>query len=290
MNSTLSAMLSPARRRLLAGLAAGLAVVAVRAFPPAPDHQIYGYVRNELGIPLTGGNAEVLLEANNRILTRVPVFVDREPGVNYRLSIPLDSGVKNDLYTPTALRPTVPFQLRVKVGNLNYLPIEMLGASKLVTRPGALSRVDLTLGVDSDGDGIPDAWEQQLIAALGGGKNLGDVRPGDDADGDGLSNLQEYLAGTYAFDPADGFNLSIVKVEAGQPVLEFLAIRGRTYSIRESEDLANWTPVAFKLSTDAAGSSARQNFRATDTRVSRPVIESASGEQGRPRFFKLFVN
>jgi hypothetical protein len=150
--------------------------------------------------------------------------------------------------------------------------------------------VDLTLGVDSDGDGIPDAWEQQLIAALGGGKNLGDVRPGDDADGDGLSNLQEYLAGTYAFDPADGFNLSIVKVEAGQPVLEFLAIRGRTYSIRESEDLANWTPVAFKLSTDAAGSSARQNFRATDTRVSRPVIESASGEQGRPRFFKLFVN
>lgn len=290
MNSTLSAMLSPARRRLLAGLATGLAVVAVRAFPPAPDHQIYGFVRNELGIPLSGAKAEVLLEANNRVITKVPVIVDPEPGVNYRLSIPLDSGVKNDLYTPTALRPTVPFQLRVKVGNLNYLPIEMLGASKLVTQPGASSRVDLTLGVDSDGDGIPDAWEQQLIAALGGGKNLSDIRPGDDADGDGLTNLQEYLAGTYAFDPADGFNLSIVKVVQGQPVLEFLAIRGRTYSIRESSDLANWSPVSFTLTSDAPGAPARGSFRATDTRISRPVIQSAAGATDAPRFFKLFVN
>jgi len=275
-------------RRLLAGLAGSLLTVAAWAFPPAPDHLIYGYVRDEQGTPLNRPNAEVWLEANDRVLVKVPVVTDPEPGVNYRLAIPVDSGVTGDLYTPNALRPTVPFRLRVKIGNVTYLPIEMSGVANFVTRPGASSRVDLTLGVDSDGDGIPDAWERQLIAGLGGGKTLADINPNDDADGDGLSNLQEYLAGTYAFDPQDGFALSIVSTQGDRPVLEFLAIRGRDYEIQGSADLQNWSRIAFSLTTDAAGTPLRNQFRATDTRVRRPVVSPVEGVQ--PRFFKLVVH
>lgn len=274
--------------RLVAGLVGGLLTVAAWAFPPAPDHLIYGYVRDEQGTPLNRPNAEVWLEANGRVLVKAPIVTDPEPGVNYRLAIPLDSGITGDLYTPNALLPTVPFRLRVKLGNATYLPIEMAGAAHLLTRPGESSRVDLTLGIDSDGDGIPDAWELQLIAGLGDGKTLADINPDDDSDGDGLSNLLEYLAGTYAFDPQDGFALSIVSTQDDRPVLEFLAIRGRDYEIQGSADLQSWSRMAFTFTTDAAGMSPREVFRAADTRVHRPVVAPSPGNP--PRFFRLIVH
>jgi hypothetical protein len=274
--------------RLLTACALAVAGLTVLAFPPAPHQEVFGLIRSELGVPLVAANAEVVLEAGGKLLGRITVSRNLEPGVNYRLTIPLDSGVTGDSYSPTALQPTVPFRLRVKIGNVTYLPIEMSGVSALLTRPGAATRVDLTLGEDTDGDGLPDAWERQLIAGLRGGKTLADINPNDDADGDGLSNLQEYLAGTYAFDPQDGFSLSIVSTQGDRPVLEFLAIRGRDYEIQGSADLQSWAPVAFSLTTDAAGTALRNNLRATDTRVRRPVVAPTDGVQ--PRFFKLIVH
>lgn len=282
-------LLRPSRSlALLAGCL--LVTVVAWAFPPAPHHLVYGLVRDEQGNPLRSPGAEVWLEAEGAVLVRTPVEADGEPGVNYRLTIPLDSGVTADLYLPTALRPTLPFRMRVKVGNVSYLPIEMTGAANLLTRPGESSRVDLTLGVDSDGDGLPDAWELALIAALGGGKTLADIRPEDDADGDGLSNLQEYLAGTYAFDPVDGFSLEIVGTVEGRSLLEFTAIRGRSYTIHVSQNLQTWSPVAFSLSTDTADTPPRQVYQATNTRVLRPWVVPFEDEEAAPRFFKLLVH
>ncbi len=52
----------------------------------------------------------------------------------------------------------------------------------------------ITISADSDGDGLPDAWEIARFGNLSQG-------PNGDPDGDGFTNLQEYLADT---DPADG--------------------------------------------------------------------------------------
>lgn len=266
----------------------GIAVTTL-AFPPAPHHLIYGTVRDELGNPLNGTGAEVLLEASGTALVKTVVASGIEPGVNYRLAIPLDSGATADLYKPSALRPTVPFRMRVKIGNATYLPIEMTGAAHLLTRPGEASRVDLTLGVDSDGDGMPDAWERAMIQMLGGNLGLNDIRPGDDSDADGLSNLDEYLAGTYAFDPADGFSLAIQPESGDRPVLEFTAIRGRSYTILASETMNEWTPISFNLPTDSASAAGRENLRAAETRLIRARVSASAEGEPAWRFFKLQV-
>jgi len=51
---------------------------------------------------------------------------------------------------------------------------------------------------DTDGDGLADAWEQIIIDHDPDDdiEDIGDVLPGHDYDGDGLTNLQEYQNGT----------------------------------------------------------------------------------------------
>ncbi|HKQ38578.1 MAG TPA: lamin tail domain-containing protein, partial [Verrucomicrobiae bacterium] len=81
---------------------------------------------------------------------------------------------------------------------------------------------------DIDADGLPDAWEAAYPDA---------GNPALDADLDGLSNLQEYLAGT---DPTSaGSRLKLTLTADG--VLSFSAVSNKTYTIQQSESLgAAW--------------------------------------------------
>lgn len=270
------------------GLAWLCACASALAFPPAPHHTLFGLVRNQWGDPINISGAEVLLETTNGVGVTTSVSPGLDPGINYRLLLPMDSAIAPDLYKPTALRPLAPFRLRVRIGQVTYLPIEMAVHLSQVGQPAQSTRIDLTLGEDSDGDGLPDAWELALIAALGGNLTLADIRPNDDSDGDGISNLNEYLAGTYAFDPADGFSLKLVGVDGVASRLEFLAIRGRTYTIESSLDLKGWTPVQFRVSSEGPTAALRDNYSASDVRLLRVDVPLASGGETN-RFFKARI-
>ena len=251
------------------------------AYPPAPHHLFYGMVRDEYGSPIAAG-AEVILETLGGVQIKTTVIPNLEPGVNYRLAVPMDAGITSDLYKPTALRPTVPFLIRVRIGTVNYLPIEMIGDMSRMGQPGQRTLLNLTLGEDTDGDGLPDAWERLL------NPDLTKVRPGDDSDRDGLTNLQEYLAGTYAFDPKDGFTLNILRLNNGAPVLEFTAIRGRTYTLQGSPDLKTWTTQSFRIPAEGATAPTRASYPAADVR--KLQIEAiADAGQPVPRFFRLLT-
>jgi hypothetical protein len=201
----------------------------------------------------------------------------------------MDAGLTADVYRPTALRPTVPFRLKVLIGQVTYIPMQMSGSYSNLGKPAEFTRLDLTLGEDSDGDGLPDAWERMLIAALGGGLTLQDIRPDDDTDGDGLSNLQEYLAGTYAFDPDDGFELNIAGFTGPNVLLEFMAIRGHTYTLWASVDLQNWIPIGFRVPNDPATAPGRNCYQATDVRILRVEALPPEGIPAARLFFKAQV-
>lgn len=273
--------------RTLVRLLAGLALTGLlQAFPPAPHHEVYGLVRDERGNPLNQAKASVFLELGGSVIAAGAIRIEAGVDGNYRLAIPLDSGLTAQRYRPTALLPQVPFRLRVRIGNVTYLPIQLSGAGDLLTRPGARTRVDLTLGEDADGDGLPDAWERALLAARGGRGTLADVRPGGDDDGDGMSNLQEYLAGTYAFDPQDGFALTLLRVVEGRSELEFTAIRGRTYSLLASTDLTDWEPVSFRVGEGPD----QDSYLSSDVRPVRVTVGPAGEGESAPRFFKVMVH
>src|SRR5207249_3652446 len=72
----------------------------------------------------------------------------------------------------------------------------------------ANAQFSLTTLLDSDSDGIPDNWETvySLNATSGADRDL-------DSDGDGMSNLQEYLAGT---DPTNALSRLTVSL-SGAP-------------------------------------------------------------------------
>jgi hypothetical protein len=110
--------------------------------------------------------------------------------------------------------------------------------SGLVT--GDLNRVQdafgVTVNVDSDGDGIPDWWMMQYFGHPTG--QAGDNSlASDDADGDGASNLQEYLAGTDPTNPNSVFRLSAAATANSTVTLTWPAVTGKSYQIQYKTNL-----------------------------------------------------
>jgi len=256
------------------------------AFPPAPSHVVYGMVRDEYGVPLSLANGQILFEPTNGVPITGTIVPNLAPGVNYRLNLSMDAGVAADLYSTTAIKPFVAFRMRVKIGAVTYLPMEMTGNYANLGQPAQTTRIDLTLGVDANNDRLPDAWQQLLIAMLGPGARIG---PNDDADGDGISNLNEYLAGTYAFLPDSGFRLNIVGHPSGSPRLEFMVVSPHTYTVYSSTNLQAWTPIPFSI--PAAGPSATNlpSYQATDIRLLQVAPILPPGQPVTGQYFKVRV-
>lgn len=271
------------------GLLLSALVFPVFGFPPAPHHRFFGQVRDEQGNRIGGGEAIVVLETRSGVQLGSPIAQRFDATVNYQLDVPMDSGISDDAFKPTALKPTVPFTIKVRVGNVTYLPIELGGDFALNGQPGAKTRLDLTLGEDTDGDGLPDAWERLLISQSPQKVDLSDILPTGDFDDDGMSNLGEYLAGTYAFDDEDGYSLEIVRTEGLNPVLEFTAVRGRNYTIVGSDNLEEWSDVQFQIVEEGeAVGEVLSGHKADDSRLMRVKVASLDDMEALS-FYKLMV-
>ena len=99
--------------------------------------------------------------------------------------------------------------------------------------------------VASDTDGIPDWWRLAYFGhALGSASD--NSRASDDADGDGASNLSEFLSGTDPLDPASVFKvIQAATVEADVQV-SCSTVPTRTYQLQRRASLdatSSWSNV-----------------------------------------------
>ena len=107
-------------------------------------------------------------------------------------------------------------------------------------QPGVLSvGAILTVLSDSDGDGMDDDWETE------NGLNPNDPNDANDnADGDILSNREEYDAGTDPNDASSFLQITSLVMEPEHPVrISFLAVSNKTYSVQftDSLTLGSWS-------------------------------------------------
>lgn len=91
---------------------------------------------------------------------------------------------------------------------------------------------------DTDGDGIADAWEMQNFG------NLTAAGATSDADQDGASDKDEFIAGTRPTNPFMSFKILSHSYDAAftQATLSFgFTSSARVYRIDHSDDLLSWT-------------------------------------------------
>lgn len=93
----------------------------------------------------------------------------------------------------------------------------------------------ILMGGDSDGDGIPDAWELLKLGNLSTGNGT------SDRDGDGVSDAGEYLADTDPTDPNSALRITAYSAASGgsPATIEWTSVATRLYRIQKR---TNWNP------------------------------------------------
>ena len=89
---------------------------------------------------------------------------------------------------------------------------------------------------DDDNDGLPDWWE-----AL-----YGDLAPGVDSDGDGLTNLEEYLAGTHPGQINSALEITMLAMTGAQARVSWDTVAEKNYRLQKSTGVqGGWQDVFF---------------------------------------------
>jgi hypothetical protein len=194
---------------------------------------VYGVIRDSYGLRLSPDSAMVgaFLGTNETARTTIK---PQPAGANYRFEVnvsdPITAG-GNEIIpgSAVAIRARIGSVLQASIGNNTFT----------AQGNGSTVNINLILGVDSDGDGLPDDWERLMIANSGGQvSSLAQVGPGQDLDRDGVPDDQEFWNGTFAFLPDDLLRIeSLTRHVNGRLSFSFQPIQGASYSVEFSAGL-----------------------------------------------------
>ena len=154
------------------------------------------------------------------------------------------------------------------VTNLTPLTYQVL-VTNLANRIGVLSATATNVAVaDMDRDGIPDSVEVQL------GLNPNDPNDAsDDWDGDTMTTVNEYIAGTDPNDPHSYLKVDRILVPRSA-LIELSAVSNRTYTVQFTDNLAagQWT----KLGSVSA-------------RTTNHIVSMLDSTPGASRYYRLLT-
>ena len=198
---------------------------------PQPSFNYYGQITTELGLPFASTDqATLLIRSGDRVISRSAVQRTGVAGCNYLAEIPLDS--ETTPYRDYALKSGATVTFALADSNNREMVLYPVGPIPAVGRPGTAKRLDLSAGSDSIGDGLTDAFRQAIVdASQGQFTNLMQVLPSDDFDGDGMSNANEFRAGTDPTWAADILLASHIRPENNRIAFEFFAVEGIAYAV-----------------------------------------------------------
>ena len=224
---------------------------------PRPMLLYYGQACDRYGQVYKSG-ADIFLLRGTQEVARTTIAGAIAPGVNFRLSVPYDSD-------PTDAANYVPYA--VDAGDiLTVWVTDSAGTRQVescevppVGAPGEAVALRIIAGEDTDSDGMSDAWERA--------NGLDPTDPSDasaDLDGDGQTNLAEYLSGTLPWLGSDRFGTSaLTTTPSGMYALTFPTTYGKLYTVQtaplaldETGGFA-WSPCPFALEDAAAPTQTR---------------------------------
>jgi hypothetical protein len=193
-------------------------------------------------------------------------------GIRYQNAVAADCGVNAMPAVLQALQPVLPLRGYAWGANVGWIQFESQGDPRVDLQKGGLTgyawsanvgwinlddlagnqvaTTSIAMPADSDGDGIPDAWELESS----GGLTL--LTAAGDRDGDGFSDLAEYYADTDPLNPADCLRITQFSRRLGPPqiFIQWTSVPSRLYVIeaRDSMVAGAWTDVGLG-SLPAAG-------------------------------------
>jgi hypothetical protein len=110
----------------------------------------------------------------------------------------------------------------------------------------------IRMGIDSDGDGLPDNWERERAG------NLTTLTGSGDNDGDGMTNAQEYLADTDPLDPNSALRITFFSASGmgTSDTITWTSRPTRQYHLQKRTDLnapSSWGDSGFGLIAPSPG-------------------------------------
>ncbi len=279
---------------LLASLLASAATVRAEdtAAPiELPPYTCVGRIvnANHLNVAVLDDSALIrIYKQDGTLLARSAIRTVDDTPYNYRLVIPMASAS-----TANAAAPGEKLDAKVTYAGKDYVTEGMTPN----LRPGVLNVHDVTLFEDTNGNAVADEYETYILdlaSALGIATGT-EYTPHGDYDGDGVTNYEEYIAGTNPLSSDDRFGITDLQLlDAGENklVLKFLTARAKTYQLYAVDSLtenATWKETSFREAEDGTTSTTYHTNEAHPDPVEKVIYIPKNDEQKSSHFFRIRV-